>query len=58
MKDLKSMSDEELLAYREECMKEYRWLASLTYDDGDSDMFYFYNITPINKELKARGIEY
>lgn len=54
--DFSKLTDEELKTLKEERMEHYRWLAHFTYDDGDSDMYYFESISPIDDEMKKRGL--
>lgn len=54
--DLTKMTDAQLFQLKETYMETYKWLAHFEGDDGDSEMYYFENISPIDDELKARGL--
>ena len=55
--DFSKMTNEELIALKDFRLEHYAWLRHFEYDDGDSDMYYFEAISPIDDELKRRGIE-
>lgn len=54
--DLTKMKDADLFALKATYMETYKWLAHFEGDDGDSEMYYFENISPIDDELKRRGL--
>ena len=57
MIDLTKKTTEELLESRAYYLERYKELKHFEGDDGDSDMYYFEHISPINEELKQRGVE-
>ena len=57
MRDYHNKTTEELLELKARYMETYKELKRFEGDDGDSDMYYFEHISPINEELKQRGVE-
>lgn len=55
MNDLTKKTTNELLELKSQYMKTYNELKAYEGDDGDSQMYYFEHISPINEELKRRG---
>ena len=55
--DFTNMSDEKLIELKGVRMEHYKWLAHFRGDDGDSEWYYFENISPIDDELERRGIK-
>ena len=57
MRDYRNKTTEELLELKAHYMETYKELKHYEGDDGDSDMYYFEHISPINEELRQRGVE-